>query len=524
MLALLILFVGSVALADDFKTIDGKEYKNVTVRRVEPDGIVLTSKSGISKVYFAELPKEVQERYHYDPEKAAAYSAAVNAAQEQARKQQEEAMRQKAEATQKNNEQLAEEAAPKIPNDQLDSLVAPIALYPDPLLAQILAASTYPLEVIQLEQWMAKNKYLKDQALAGAVAKQPWDPSVQAMAIYPDVVTRLSENVAWTSDLGNAFLAQQSDVMSAIQRMRGKAQSKGTLKTTEQQEVETEPVEGGTQIITIEPANPQYVYVPSYDPTVVYGPPIYPYPPYYYPGYAPGMGLAFGTGVVLGAAWANNWGNCNWHGGGDVTINNKNNFNRNNINNVNRGNAGGGKWQHNPSHRGGAPYGDRGTANKYSGRARQQPAGGAGNRMAGGPGAGTRPGGGAGVGGAGGRNQLGGAGSGARSGGGAGAGNIGGGNRPGAGGAGAAAGRASGGTSTMSANRGGGGNSIGNRSVSSGSGFSSSSNAFGGGGGGNYARSASSRGGASMGGGGFSRGGGGGGGRGGGGGGGGRRR
>jgi uncharacterized membrane protein YgcG len=498
-LAILAALCVSITLADDFKTIDGKEYKNVTVRRVEPDGIVLTSKSGISKVYFAELPKEVQERYHYDPEKAAAYSAEVNAAQEQARKQQEEAMRQKAEATQKNNEQLAEEAAPKIPNDQLDSLVAPIALYPDPLLAQILAASTYPLEVIQLEQWMANNKYLKDQALAGAVAKQPWDPSVQAMAIYPDVVTRLSENVAWTSDLGNAFLAQQSDVMSAIQRMRGKAQSKGTLKTTEQQEVETEPVEGGTQIITIEPANPQYVYVPSYDPTVVYGPPVYPYPPYYYPGYAPGMGLAFGTGVVLGAAWANNWGNCNWHGGGDVTINNKNNFNRNNINNVNRGNAGGGKWQHNPSHRGGAPY----------------------------------------VGGAGGRNQLGGAGSGARSGGGAGggsfgggnrpgggagAGNIGGGNRPGAGGAGAAAGRASGGTSTMSANRGGGGNSIGNRSVSSGSGFSSSSNAFGGGGGGNYARSASSRGGASMGGGGFSRGGGGGGGRGGGGGGGGRRR
>src|SRR6266403_2383430 len=265
------------------------------------------------------------------------------------------------------------EQTPKIPNDQLDSLVAPIALYPDPLLAQTLAASTYPLEVIQLEQWLKRNPNLKDHALADAVAKQPWDPSIQAMAVFPDVVTRLSVNVAWTTDLGNAFLAQQQDVMDAVQRMRAKAQSKGALKTTEQQKVETEKVEGGKEVIVIEPANPQYVYVPSYDPAVVYGPPVYPYPPYYYPGYVPGMGLAFGTGLILGAAWANNWGNCNW-GHGDITINNKNNFNRNNINNINRGQQGG-KWQHNAQHRGGAPYGDRNTASKYGGRARQQPAG-----------------------------------------------------------------------------------------------------------------------------------------------------
>src|SRR5438874_7558497 len=139
------------------------------------------------------------------------------------------------------------EESPKIPNDQLDSLVAPIALYPDPLLAQVLAASTYPLEIIQLQQWMDRNKNLKDKALADAVAKQPWDPSVQALAALPEVVKRLGDDIGWTADLGNAFLAQQSDVMSAIQRMRGKAQSKGTLKTTEQQEVETEPAEGGTQ-------------------------------------------------------------------------------------------------------------------------------------------------------------------------------------------------------------------------------------------------------------------------------------
>src|SRR5205814_2162943 len=144
---------------------------------------------------------------------------------------------------------------------------------------------------------------------------------------------------------------------------------------------------------------------PSYDPAVVYGLPVYPYPAYYYPGYVPGAGLAFGTGLILGAAWANNWGNCNW-GHGDITINNNNNFNRNDINNINRGQQGG-KWQHSAQHRGGAPYGDRNTANKYGGRARQQPAGGAGNRAGaggagtanrpGGGGAGTRPGGGGGT-------------------------------------------------------------------------------------------------------------------------------
>src|SRR5438309_6608462 len=223
------------------------------------------------------------------------------------------------------------------------------------------------------------------------------------MAVFPDVVTRLSANVGWTTNLGNAFLAQQQDVMDAVQRMRAKAQSKGTLKTNEQQKVDTETVEGGEELIAIEPANPQFVYVPSYDPAVVYGPPgDYPYPAYYYPGYVPGAGLVFGTGLILGAAWANNWGNCNW-GHGDITINNKNNFNRNNINNINRGQQGG-KWQHNAQHRGGAPYGDRNTANKYGGRARQQPVGGA-NRpsgaagLAGGAaavagGAGNRPGGG----------------------------------------------------------------------------------------------------------------------------------
>src|SRR5712675_123188 len=161
------------------------------------------------------------------------------------------------------------EQAPKLPNDELDSLVAPIALYSDPLLAQTLAASTYPLEVIQLEQWYANNKYLKDKALADAVAKQPWDPSVQALVATPDVVQRMAGNIQWTTDLGNAFLAQQSDVMDAVQRLRGKAESKGTLKTSAQQKVETKTVEGGKQVIVVEPSSPDVVYVPSYDPAVV---------------------------------------------------------------------------------------------------------------------------------------------------------------------------------------------------------------------------------------------------------------
>src|SRR5215469_738419 len=142
-----------------------------------------------------------------------------------------------------------------IPPDQLDSLVAPIALYPDPLLAQVLAASTYPLEIIQLQQWLAKNKGLKDKALADAVAKQPWDPSVQSMAALPDVVKRLADDIQWTTDLGNAFLAQQKDVMDAVQRMRKKAEEKGTLRSNEQQKVEAKTVESGQQVIIIEQAN-----------------------------------------------------------------------------------------------------------------------------------------------------------------------------------------------------------------------------------------------------------------------------
>jgi len=348
----------------------------------------------------------------------------------------------------------ASEQSSKIPPDQLDSLVAPIALYPDPMLAQVLAASTYPLEIIQLQQWLSKNPGLKDKALADAVAKQPWDPSIQALAALPEVVKRLADDIQWTTDLGNAFLAQQSDVMDAVQRMRKKAQDKGNLKTTEQQTVETKVIENKS-VIVIEQANPQVVYVPSYDPVVVYGPPVYPYPPIYYPPwgyYAAGMAISFGVGVMMGAFWSGGWCCGAGWGGNNITINNNNNFNRNsNIGGGNRpsqlpnrgggnrggvgnrpstqpaGGRGGNNWAHNPQHRGGAPYKDRATADRFGGTtrgdslvnrqasARQQVgrqggnlpsnragsgvgnrAGGAGvsNRASGGIGAGNRPGGG----------------------------------------------------------------------------------------------------------------------------------
>jgi hypothetical protein len=133
----------------------------------------------------------------------------------------------------------------------------------------VLAASTYPLEIIQLQQWLAKNPSLKDKALADAVAKQPWDPSVQSMAALPDLVKRLAGYIQWTSDLGNAFLAQQKDVVDAVQRMRKKAQAKGTLTSNEQQKVDTQTVQSGHRVIVIEQANPRVVYVPSSDPVLV---------------------------------------------------------------------------------------------------------------------------------------------------------------------------------------------------------------------------------------------------------------
>jgi len=151
---------------------------------------------------------------------------------------------------------------------QLDSLVAPIALYPDPILSQVLVASTYPLEIVEAARWLSQNSSLQGKALVNAAAKQTWDASVQALVVLPDLLKRLNQDISWTSDLGNAFLAQQPGVMEAVQRMRQKAESKGALQSNKEQQVTT-TTQGGNTYIEIQPASPEVVYVPQYDPVAV---------------------------------------------------------------------------------------------------------------------------------------------------------------------------------------------------------------------------------------------------------------
>ena len=263
-------------------------------------------------------------------------------------------------------------AAAAFPPDHLEQLVAPIALYPDSLLMQILMASTYPLEVVEADRYMTKNPELKGDALDKALLEQEWDPSVKSLCTLPNVLKQMSEQLDWTQDLGDAFLAQQADLLDAVQRMRGKAYEAGNLKTSEQQVV-TQTEE---KIIVIESPDPEVVYVPQYSSTVVYGS-AWAYPSYYYPPayYAPpGYGLmAFGFGMAVGGAI---WGDCNWGWGGsdvDIDIDRYNEFNRNTNINADRdrvsqrqgGREGKGSWQHDSSHRKGVNYRDSGTAQKF---------------------------------------------------------------------------------------------------------------------------------------------------------------
>ncbi|HTL29200.1 MAG TPA: DUF3300 domain-containing protein [Tepidisphaeraceae bacterium] len=287
---------------------------------------------------------------------------------------------------------------------EISQIVAPIALYPDPLISQILMASTYPLEIVQADRWAKANKALKGDALTAELEKQTWDPSVRSLVNFPDVLAALNDKLDLTIKLGDAFIAQQGDVMNTIQKLRAKAQAQGALKSNEQQKVTVEAAPTTTvvvnvdaaqttpptQVIKIEPTNPQTIYVPSYSPTVVYGSWPYPaYPPYYYYPPAPSYGsnlVSFGLGVACGAAWGYAWGNCNW-GGNDVDIDVDRNTNINtNIDRSKykseiqnrqanrtgeRGGAGGGRgqgsWQHNPSHRQGVPYRDSASAQKFGG-------------------------------------------------------------------------------------------------------------------------------------------------------------
>jgi hypothetical protein len=246
--------------------------------------------------------------------------------------------------------------------EELDALVAPVALYPDDLLSLVLIASTYPLEVVEADRWAKANKNLKGEQLKAAVDKQSWDGSVKSLAATPDALSMMSSKLDWTQKLGNAVLSQQPDVMDAIQRMRTKADANKKLTSNKQQKV-TKKQEQGKQVIVIEPAEPNTIYVPYYNPAVVYGAWPYPaYPPYYFtpPGYIAGgviaTGIAFGAGYAVGR-WAS--GGYYW-GGGFGWGNNNINVNRSRNVNVRVNN-----WQHNPAHRHGVRYTNANVQRRY---------------------------------------------------------------------------------------------------------------------------------------------------------------
>jgi hypothetical protein len=249
---------------------------------------------------------------------------------------------------------------------ELDALVAPIALYPDALLAQVLMAATYPLEIVQADRWAKANKSLKGDKLDEALAKQDWDASIKALVATPTVLAMMNDDLDWTEKLGDAVLAQQADVMDAIQRLRGKAEANGKLKTTKEQKV-TVTKEADQEVIVIEPTSPETVYVPYYEPAVVYGTWDYPdYPPYYFP---PAAGWVVGGAIATGIAWGTGWaiGNAIWDGFDwhDHNINVDIDKNVNINKHVNKKDVKQGKWEHNPQHRKGVNYKDKSVQNKF---------------------------------------------------------------------------------------------------------------------------------------------------------------
>lgn len=261
--------------------------------------------------------------------------------------------------------------------NQIDDLVAPIALYPDPLLSQILVACTYPLELVQVSQWLQRNRGLTGPALTQAAQEQKWDPSIQALVVFPDLVTQLNRDITWTTNLGNAFLNQQADVMNAVQQMRLKAQEAGKLSSTNQQTVTTDNG-SGQPVIVIQPANPQVVYLPEYNPYDIWGASLYyPYPGWFYPPLGGGLYFGFGPGISMGfffgGGWGG-WGGWGWHpgwGGRNIVVNN-NFIHRYNFNA--RGGAslsGNSQWSHDAAHRGGVPYSTAALSGRYGATARQ---------------------------------------------------------------------------------------------------------------------------------------------------------
>ena len=283
---------------------------------------------------------------------------------------------------------------------QLDNLVAPIALYPDSLLSQILVASTYPLEVVEAAQWLSQNRNLQGQQLVDAAKQQNWDPSIQALVVFPDVLSRMNSDIRWTTDLGNAFLAQQADVMNAVQQMREQARAAGKLNSNAQQTVTTQSQDGRT-VIEIVPANPDVVYVPEYNPWYVWGPPVWGYyPSVWYP--AVGFGFGFYPGIYIGGffgglgwggwGWGPNWFACSiftrpyffnhygFYGGFRGGF--RDGF-RDGYRDGFRGGYAGGNWVHDPAHRMGVPYSNGAVANRFAGVARTEGLRPSGNRFTG---------------------------------------------------------------------------------------------------------------------------------------------
>ncbi|MFJ3462785.1 DUF3300 domain-containing protein [Achromobacter spanius] len=292
-------------------------------------------------------------------------------------------------------------AQTKLSNAQLDQLMAPVALYPDALLSQILMGSTYPDDVAAAAKWSAAHANQSGDDAVRAVDAETWDPSVKSLVAFPSVMDMMGREPGWVKSVGDAFLAQPEAVMDSVQRLRTQAQKAGNLKSTPQQTVKTTTANEKT-VVVIEPADPQVVYVPSYNPTVVYGAWAYPsYPPYYYP---PPPGSVFATSLVAGigfgigvAAINSMWGDADW-GRGDVDID-VNRYNNINVNNrIDRDNIDNNRstWQHNAANRGNTPYADQASRQRFdsqrqAGLQNRAQAGGQGPRTGGGaPAAGSR--------------------------------------------------------------------------------------------------------------------------------------
>ncbi len=256
--------------------------------------------------------------------------------------------------------------------EELDQMLAPIALYPDELLVQVLMAATYPLEVVQAARWVGANPNLKGDQLAVALEQEGWDPSVKSLVNFPSVLQMMTDRLEWMQMLGDAFLAQEEQVMDTIQQLRQRAEAQGNLTSTSEQSVIVDPQ---SQEIIIEPTVPQVVYVPVYDPMIVYGQWWWPaYRPYYYHPrgvVTRGGFIGFGLGVAVGVAWGYAWGGFNWHHH-DVVINVTRNVHINNqidrnryVSHVTAGGGGQGTWRHDPVHRQGVAYRAPSVAQQY---------------------------------------------------------------------------------------------------------------------------------------------------------------